>query len=537
MQLEVRERKGQWSMQQEEMAGREPSETTIEHSAAEEELTPRVAEKANGSEEPPEPAPQLEAEGSETVGPSVIAGEQEAEAPPRTAPQPDFEPVVREDGGEGQAVEKTAVAPEALQQEDFELPVGEDEDGKGEQEAEAKAEEKAEPATMAELMEEALDELPRFRRGDFVRGTIISKGPDEILIDIGAKSEGVVAGRELERMGQAAVDALKEGDEVLACVLRPADREGRVLLSLTRAQLEKDWRKVEQLHQAGEPIERTVSGSNKGGVIVRLGRVRGFVPASQLSREHRAMAPARSEEGEEADGEDRWSYLIGEKLLLKVVEVDRRRNRLILSERAAGREWRRQRKEELIEELRPGQVVEGRVSTLCSFGAFVDLGGADGLVHLSELAWQHVKHPSEVLQVGQQVKVQVLSVDKERSRIGLSIKRLQPEPWETVGDRYSTGQLVEGTVTKLTDFGAFAQLEDGIEGLIHVSELSDRRVSHPNEVVQEGDKVTLRIIRVEPERRRIGLSLKRVTDPDYLGMDWQFAEELEDWDVDLDGDS
>jgi len=405
----------------------------------------------------------------------------------------------------------------------------------------------SEPSTMAELMQEALDELPRFRRGDFVRGTIISKAFDEILIDIGAKSEGIVAGRELERMGQAAIDTLKEGDEVLACVLRPADREGRVLLSLTRAQLEKDWRKVEQLFEAGEPIERTVSGGNKGGVIVRLGRVRGFVPASQLSREHRAAMPTRAEgvadaeggEGTEAtqdDAENRWAHLMGQKLLLKIVEVDRRRNRLILSERAAGREWRKHRKEELIDELRPGQVLEGRVSTLCPFGAFVDLGGADGLVHLSELAWQHVKHPSEVVQVGQHVKVQVLSVDKDRRRIGLSIKRLLPEPWETVGDRYTAGQLAEATITKLTEFGAFAQLEDGIEGLIHVSELSDRRVNHPSEVVQEGDKVTVRIIRVEPERRRIGLSMKRVSDPDYLGVDWQFAEELDDWDVDLNGD-
>jgi len=173
------------------------------------------------------------------------------------------------------------------------------------------------------------------------------------------------------------------------------------------------------------------------------------------------------------------------------------------------------------------------VSTLCSFGAFIDLGGADGLVHLSELAWQHVKHPSEVLHVGQEVKVQVLSVDSERKRIGLSIKRLAPEPWETVADRYTVGQLVEGTVTKITDFGAFAQLEDGVEGLIHVSELSDRRVKHPNEVVKEGDRVTLRVIRVEPEKRRIGLSLKRVTDPDYVDMDWQFAEELDDWDADF----
>ncbi|MHB0876547.1 MAG: 30S ribosomal protein S1 [Anaerolineae bacterium] len=439
-------------------------------------------------------------------------------------------------------------------------------------------------STMQELLDGAL-EMPRFRRGDFVRGVVVGKTDSEILIDIGAKSEGVVAGREFERLGPAGVAAVRQGDEVLAYVLRPEDSDGRVLLSLTRAQLERDWRKVEQLYNSGEAIERTVAGVNKGGVIVRLGRVRGFVPASQLSREHRGNEPERpipptpapaaveeaeeaaigeaeaeieteveagveteaqtevptgtqaegeGEEGEEGGGEERWAHLIGEKLLLKVVEVDRRRNRLILSERAAAREYRKQRKEELIDQLAPGLVLEGRVSTLCSFGAFIDLGGADGLVHLSELAWQHVKHPSEVLRVGQKVRVQVLSVDRDRKRIGLSIKRLEPEPWETVGDRYTVGQLVEGTVTKITDFGAFAQLEDGIEGLIHVSELSDQRVRHPSEVVKEGDKVTLRVIRVEPEKRRIGLSLKRVTDPGYVDMDWQFAEEFDDWDVDLD---
>jgi len=446
----------------------------------------------------------------------------------------------------------------------------------------------ANEGTMQELLEGSL-EVPRSRRGDFVRGVVVSKSDTEILVDIGGKSEGVVAGREFERMGPVAIASVKVGEEVLAYVLRPEDSDGRVLLSLSRAQLERDWRKVEQLFNNGEAIERTVAGVNKGGVIVRLGRVRGFVPASQLSREHRGNpeipspareaapeatetaepteapegaeavvmteAPPTMSEGEgegegvgavgadeqgavesEAGGE-RWQHLIGEKLLLKVVEIDRRRNRLILSERAAAREWRKLRKEELIDQLQPGQVLDGRVSTLCSFGAFIDLGGADGLVHLSELAWQHVRHPSEVLQVNQQVKVQVLSVDRDRKRIGLSVKRLVPEPWETVGDRYSVGQLVEGSITKITDFGAFAQLEDGVEGLVHVSELSDRRVRHPNEVVTEGDKVTLRVIRVEPEKRRIGLSLKRVTDPGYVDMDWQFAEELDDWDnIDLDDD-
>jgi len=529
-------------MHEEEMAGREPSESTMVDEGAAEGLTmgDGAAEEAAKDDSAP---PQ-------EVRPSASVSDDDdiEETPDHLTVEDDEESPKAEEGEEAEEAAKDVpappreVRPSASVSDDDDIEEMPDhlglEDAEECPEAEEEeAEESSEPTTMAELMEEALDDLPRFRRGDFVRGTIISKASDEILIDVGAKSEGIVAGRELERMGPAAIESLKEGEEVLACVLRPADREGRVLLSLTRAQMEKDWRKVEQLFEAGEPIERTVAGGNKGGVIVRLGRVRGFVPASQLSREHRGPTPPRSETGEEVeqDPEERWAHLIGKKLLLKVVEVDRRRNRLILSERAAGREWRKHRKEELIDELRPGQVLEGRVSTLCSFGAFVDLGGADGLVHLSELAWQHVKHPSEVVQAGEEVKVQVLSVDKDRRRIGLSIKRLQPEPWETVGDRYATGQLVEATVTKLTEFGAFAQLEDGIEGLIHVSELSDRRVTHPNEVVQEGDKVTVRIIRVEPERRRIGLSMKRVSDPDYLGMDWQFAEELDDWDVDLNG--
>jgi len=377
--------------------------------------------------------------------------------------------------------------------------------------------------TMEELLEEG--ELPRFQRGDIKKGVVVDKTPDEILIDIGAKSEGVVTGRELERLGPAASEKINVGDEVLVYILSPQDRFGRVLLSLTRAQIERDWNRVEKLRETGEVIERPVAGANKGGVIVRIGRLRGFVPASQLTREHRT----RPSDSEQVDADQRWAHLIGEQLSVKVLEIDRRRNRLILSERAAYRDSRRKKKEELVEELRPGQVVEGRVSSLCDFGAFVDIGGADGLVHLSELAWQHVRHPEEVLQVGDEVRVQVLSVDRERNRIGLSIKRLLPEPWETVTERYYVSQLVDAVVTKITDFGAFAQLEDGIEGLIHISELSDRRIGHPTEVVKEGDKITVRIIRIEPERRRIGLSLRRVTDPEYADVDWQFAADMDDW--------
>jgi small subunit ribosomal protein S1 len=229
--------------------------------------------------------------------------------------------------------------------------------------------------------------------------------------------------------------------------------------------------------------------------------------------------------------------MVGKMLRLKVIEIDRSRNRLILSERAAMREWRKQHKEKLLASLQEGDVRSGEVISLCDFGAFVDLGGADGLIHLSELSWRRVAHPNEVLAIGDQVEVYVLNVDRERKRIGLSLKRLQDDPWTKITKSYQEGQLVEGTVTKLVKFGAFARIsEDDIEGLIHISELSDQHITHPKEVVQEGQVVALRVIRIDPDRRRIGLSLKRVDSAEYLDVDWQahqdVVEEDED-DVDL----
>jgi small subunit ribosomal protein S1 len=243
------------------------------------------------------------------------------------------------------------------------------------------------------------------------------------------------------------------------------------------------------------------------------------------------------------------SALVGQDFQVKIIEIDRSRNRLILSERAAQRELRKLHKEKLLQELQVDEVRDGQVISLCDFGAFVDLGGADGLVHLSELSWRRVSHPSEVLKVGDEVKVKVLNVDRERRRIGLSLKRLESDPWSTVSERYHIDQLVEGTVTKLVKFGAFARIfDDDIEGLIHLSELSDERITHPREVVQEGDVRTLRVIRIDPERRRIGLSLKRVASDDYLDeVDWgdeydrplpydQDMEEEQDQDLELDQD-
>jgi len=363
---------------------------------------------------------------------------------------------------------------------------------------------------MAELLENAYTfRMPN--RGDILEGTVVKIDPDQILVDIGFKSEGVVPGAELERIKP---ETIKVGDQVLVYVVNPEDKSGNVVLSLIRAQLERDWRNAEKLFESGEIFEATVSGYNRGGLIVRLGKVRGFVPASQLSTATR--------EGNEEVQSDDLAKLVGQKLKLKIIELDRGRNRLILSERAAIREWRRQQKERLLAELQEGDIVRGAVSSLCDFGAFVDLGGADGLIHLSELSWGRVSHPSEVLKVGDEVEVYVLKVDRKERRIGLSLKRLQPDPWSQVEEKYSIGQLVEGTITKLTKFGAFARLKDDeIEGLIHISELSDERITHPREVVKEGDVLTLRVIRIDPERRRMGLSLRKVASAEYADLDWR----------------
>ncbi len=355
------------------------------------------------------------------------------------------------------------------------------------------------------------------RRGEVREGTIVHLSPSEILIDLGAKSEGIISGKEMERMSKDELEEFEVGDEVLAYVVNPEDKNGNIVLSLSRAQLEKDWRKAEELFESQEMFSGDAAGYNKGGLIVRVGKVRGFVPASQLASA-RLRQPRDDKSSEPA-----WESLVGETLQLKVIEIDRSRNRLILSERAAIREWRKAQKEKLLEELSEGEVRTGEVISLADFGAFVDLGGADGLIHLSELSWKRVNHPREVLKVGDEVEVYVINVDQERRRIGLSLKRLQPDPWTLVEDKYQVNQLVEGSITKLVKFGAFARLakDEEIEGLIHISELSEGHIAHPREVVEEGQVVTLRIIRIDADRRRMGLSLKRVDQAEYADQDWQ----------------
>lgn len=360
--------------------------------------------------------------------------------------------------------------------------------------------------TMEQLLEESPLELQSIKRGTIIKGTVVSKRPNELLVNVRSKYEGIVRSKDLERVAPEYLAEINVGDEVPVYVVSMLDDEGYVILSLNKAVVEKDWDKAKELFESGEVLEREVISTNKGGLIVAFGAVRGFVPGSQLANTHISAG---------ADKNNRWGAMIGEKLRMKIIEVDQRRNRLILSERAAVDIVRQQQKAEMLESLSVGEVIkDARITSLADFGAFVDLGGAEGLVHLSELSWSQVSHPSEVLKIGQVIDVYVLNIDHGRQRIGLSIKRLLQEPWAEALESYHPGQIVDAVITKITSFGAFARIDNTLEGLIHISELSDENVGHPHEVVKEGENVKVRIISIEPARRRMGLSLKQVTPED-----------------------
>ncbi|WP_069801451.1 30S ribosomal protein S1 [Thermogemmatispora onikobensis] len=347
------------------------------------------------------------------------------------------------------------------------------------------------------------------KRGDVVEGEIVRIDQDEILVDIGLKSEGVLSTKELPASGYGSLNELKVHDKVLVYVVQPETPDGHAVLSLRKANAERQWRLVEEQYRNNDLIRARVIDYNKGGLIVDVNGIRGFVPISQIQSLKREEVAAGGESQETAA---KLAGMKDKELQLKIIEINRARNRLILSERQAVQEWRQRRREELLDELKPGEIRKGRVSNLANFGAFVDLGGADGLVHISQLAWSRVNHPSEVLHVGQEVEVQVLSVDKEKKKIALSIKKAEVDPWTTVEQRYSPGQLVTGTITKIAPFGAFARIEDGIEGLIHLSELPPGM--DPKTSLHEGQQLQLRILRIDPERRRLGLSLRQVEEPD-----------------------
>ena len=355
-------------------------------------------------------------------------------------------------------------------------------------------------AMMEQLLSDPSHEYRSPQFGDVIDGTLMRVDRDELLVDIGSKSEGVIPAREFSTLSDEERQSLKVGNTVLVFVTQPENQDGVAILSIDRARQEKSWRVLQEKADGNEVIEAEVVNYNKGGLLVNLDGVRGFVPASQVTE---------ISGGDDAQKQADMARLIGRTLNLKIIEINRHRNRLILSERQALQERRDEMKEKLIEELTEGEIRKGRVSSICDFGAFVDVGGADGLVHLSELSWSRVRHPSEMLQIGQEVDVYVLGINAEERKIALSIKRTQPEPWSWVDTKYDVNQLVIGRVTQLANFGAFARIEDGIEGLVHVSELSEARISHPRQYVSEGQDLLLRIIRIDPQRRRMGLSLRR----------------------------
>ncbi|HEX2884202.1 MAG TPA: 30S ribosomal protein S1 [Candidatus Limnocylindria bacterium] len=373
----------------------------------------------------------------------------------------------------------------------------------------------SEPMTMAELLDQPDHEVKSLKHGDVVEGTVVRIDPDEILVDFGGKSEGVVSNRELmsrraPREGEDSRPEIKVGDEVLVYVLQPESPEGHAVLSLRRAGLERKWRAMQERFDAGEIVEARVIDHNKGGLIVDLG-VRGFVPISQIVDFPRRP---RDEQPRDAAQEiaEKLQPFVGRTLRLKILEVNRKANRLILSEKVALYEERREKRDELFSSLETGQRVTGVVRSIAPFGVFVDLGGIDGLVHKSELSWNKVNNPETAYQIGDEVEAEVIDINHERGRISLSIRRLQPDPWQESVAKYKIGDVIDGTVTKLVNFGAFVRVEEGLEGLIHISELSHQRVAHPGDVVQEGQQTKLRIISLDSERHRLGLSLKQAED-------------------------
>ena len=378
--------------------------------------------------------------------------------------------------------------------------------------------------TMEALLENDAFSVELPKSGEIREGTIASVGTGQILVSIGAKSEGIIAGRELEVIDANVRDSFEVGQEIPVFVVSPEDSNGNVVLSYKRAQEQMAWNSVEEQMESDEIIESSVIGYNKGGLIVDVQSLRGFVPASQISALRRSQAIGDTPE-------QRWAKMIGEPISVRVIEVDKSRRRLICSERAASSESRQSIKERVIEELEEGSAYTGRVTSLADFGAFVNINGADGLVHLSELSWDRVQHPNEILEVGQEVKVKVINIDREKKRIGLSLRALSDDPWRDRVEKFSIGQLVEGVITRLTKFGAFARLEGDIEGLIHISEISETRIEHPKEVLKEGETVALRVIRIDPEQHRIGLSLRKVDSAAFADKDFKLlAQEIDQLD-------
>jgi small subunit ribosomal protein S1 len=348
------------------------------------------------------------------------------------------------------------------------------------------------------------EDLSLPERGDLREGMIVEVRSSEILVNIGAKRDGVVPQADIARLDKEYAATLRIGELVPVVVSKLTTDEGMLILSIADAMQKRDWLTAEKMLESGEITVRAVVGHNKGGLLVEFGHLRGFIPAS-----HIVGLPRNLSDDERIH---RFDEMIGEQLPVEVIEVERRRRRLVLSHRLAERKYREERKTQLFAEMKVGDVVEGEVRSLRPFGAFVDIGGADGLLHVSEIGWTPVSHPRDVLQVGDVIQVEVLRLDADRSRIALSRKKLLPNPWESIEERYRQGETVLVTITRVVDFGAFAQLEPGVEGLIHVSEVADIEVAEPLKSIATGDRVAVKILRVDPERQRIGLSRRQAND-------------------------
>jgi small subunit ribosomal protein S1 len=333
-----------------------------------------------------------------------------------------------------------------------------------------------------------------FDEGDVVNGKVVRIDKDEVLVDIGYKAEGVIPSNELSiRKSVDPAEEVELGEEIDALVLTKEDAEGRLILSKKRARFEKAWRRIEIAADSGEPVEGSVIEVVKGGLILDLG-VRGFLPASlvDIRRVHNL------------------DEFMGQTLECKVIELNRSRNNVVLSRRAVLEEERKEVREQILGNLEPGQVVEGKISNIVDFGAFVDLDGIDGLIHISELSWSHVNHPSEVVAIGDTVRIKVLDIDRDRQRISLGLKQTQEDPWQRVISTHRPGDVLEGAVTKVVAFGAFVEILPGVEGLVHISELADHHVENPSEVVEPGSTLNVKILEIDEERRRLSLSIKRV---------------------------
>jgi len=378
---------------------------------------------------------------------------------------------------------------------------------------------------MASLLEKEGLGIDLPQAGEIRTGTIASISPGQIMVGIGAKSEGIISGHEFELIPAEEFAAMEVGQELPVYVITPEDQNGNLLLSYVRALEESSWQHAEKLQKSKESYKADIVGYNKGGLLVAFGKIRGFVPASQVGF-------SRMKEADGVTPEARWGEMVGEEIEISVLEVDRERHRLILSERQALGETRDSIREMVIDEIEIGDVLSGKVTGLADFGAFVNIDGADGLVHISEISWDEMRHPGDALKTGQDVKVKVISIDKEKKHIGLSIRQLEDDPWQEKTEGLKVGMLVDATITNLTKFGAFAKISEDLEGLVHISEISNEHIGHPKEVLHEGDSVTLRIIKIEPESHRIGLSLRRVDSAAYADLDMKILQkELESTDI------